>query len=105
MNLQKPHQDIFYSDPIGNTERAWAKINAENIKPITIGEVDCYLVSYNNSGFAGGMGGQLQNQDYVTIITQAGTNNVMTAYPSGRTPRFPTDYKFKLLEVNYEPRP
>ena len=28
----------------------------------------------------------------------------MTAYPSGRTPRFPSNYKFNF-EVNYEPKP
>ncbi len=92
-------------DPIGNTEIAWTKVNPERIRPITIGTRDYYLVPSNNSGFAGGMGRQLQNYDYVTVITKTGTNSIVTAYPSGRTlSRFQLDYKF-TFEVHHEPKP
>jgi hypothetical protein len=32
------------------------------------------------------MGGQLENYNHVTIITETGTNKVVTGYPSGGTP-------------------
>lgn len=40
------------------------------------------------------MGGQLENYNHVTVITEVGTSRVVTGYPSGRTPPLPKGYNF-----------
>ncbi|WP_279314040.1 hypothetical protein [Acetobacter sp. AN02] len=94
ISLTKPNQGVFYGDPVATVEDAWATAIRESIKPETIGNRDVYVVPQPNSGYAGGMGGQLQNYDNVTIITEKGTSRVVTAYPSGATPPLPKDYDF-----------
>jgi hypothetical protein len=39
-----------------------------------------------NSGYAGGYGGQGQNLNAVTIITQTGTNKIITGFPGNGLP-------------------
>ena len=79
-NLQKENHGIFYGDPVAVTKDAWAK--KSGIVPINDGGVDIYHIPRENAGYKGGYGGQSQNLNHVTIITKAGTNKIITAYPS-----------------------
>ena len=97
LSLTKPDQGVFYGNPVSSIEDAWSIAQQIDLKPVTAGGVDIYVVPRPNSGYAGGMGGQLGNYDYVTIITDAGTNRVITAYTSGGTPPLPkVNYDFLL---------
>jgi filamentous hemagglutinin len=98
LSLTKPNQGVFYGSPASTIEDAWAIAQRNGLKPVTDGNRDIYVVPRQNSGYAGGMGGQLENYNYVTIITEAGTNRVVTGYPSGRTPPLPRDYNFSIGE-------
>jgi len=92
LSLSKADQGVFYGDPVKTVEEAWAKAQIQGIKPSVIGETDVYVVPRSNSGYAGGIGGQRTNYDYVTIATLKDSNQVITAYPSGATPKFPKEY-------------
>jgi filamentous hemagglutinin len=85
LSLTKPNQGVFYGNPVATTEEAWVIAQQNGLKPITVGNRDIYVVPRPNSGYAGGMGGQLGNYDHVTLITEAGSSRVVTAYPSGGT--------------------
>ncbi len=78
-DLTKPSHGVFYGDSANVTNNAWA--NRGSIKPITDNGVDIYHIPYGNAGYAGGYGGQLQNLNHVTVMTQEGTNKLITAYP------------------------
>ncbi|MCK7544074.1 hypothetical protein MLC59_07820 [Marinobacter bryozoorum] len=97
LNLNKPNQGVFYGNAVEVVNDAWRKAKSGDVTPITVGNRDIYVVPRDNSGFAGGAGGQLQNFNHVTIITEKGTNRVVTAYPSGGTPPLPKNYEFPLL--------
>ncbi|MEW8475175.1 MAG: LysM domain-containing protein, partial [Candidatus Thiodiazotropha endolucinida] len=98
LNLNKPNQGVFYGDAVETTNDAWRITKTENIQPVTVGNRDIYVVPRANSGYAGGAGGQLQNFDYVTLITEKGTNRVVTSFPTGSTPPLPKSYDFPLLQ-------
>jgi filamentous hemagglutinin len=100
LSLTKPNQGVFYGDPLLSIENAWSIARQRSIQPVTIGNRDIYIIPRPNSGYAGGMGGQLENFNHVTIITEAGTNRIVTGYPSGGTPPFPRGYEpFKRTEI------
>jgi filamentous hemagglutinin len=100
LSLTKPNQGVVYGNPVFTMEDAWLIAQQRAIKPITVGNRDIYVVSRPNSGYAGGMGGQLENYNHVTIITETGTNRVVTGYPSGGTPPLPKGYElFKKAEI------
>jgi RHS repeat-associated protein len=86
LNLQKPTQGVFYGDPVNALDDAWRIAQQQGIKPIASGGVDLYVVPRANSGYAGGYLGQRQNLDTVTIITETGTNKIITGYPGNGTP-------------------
>jgi filamentous hemagglutinin len=86
LSLTKPNQGVFYGNPVSTIEDAWTIAQRNGLKPVTVGNRDIYVVSRPNSGYAGGIGGQLENYNHVTIITEAGTSKVVTGYPSGGTP-------------------
>jgi hypothetical protein len=96
LSLTKPNQGVFYGKPVSAIEDAWSLAQQSGVKPVTVGNRDIYVVSRPNSGYRGGMGGQLNNLDHVTIITEAGTQRVVTGYPSGGTPPLPKGYNFLL---------
>ena len=77
--LKKDH-GVFYGDPIEVTQKAWG--NKGDIIPISDKGVDIYHIYRPNAGYAGGYAGQGQNLNFVTIITESGTNRIITAYPS-----------------------
>ncbi len=96
LSLTKPNQGVFYGNPLAAIEDAWARSLRMGLHPVTVGNRDIYVVPRPNSGYAGGMGGQLENLNHVTIITEAGTSRMVTGYASGGTPPFPRQYEFLL---------
>jgi hypothetical protein len=79
-NLQKQYYGVFYGNPVNVTNNAWAARGG--LQPIQQGTVDVYNIPYANAGYLGGYASQGQNLNYVTVIVQKGTNNLITAYPS-----------------------
>jgi filamentous hemagglutinin len=75
-----------YGEPVAAIDDAWAIGQRLGIKPERVGNVDIYLIPRPNSGYAGGFSGQLQNLDTVTIITQGGTNKIITGFPGNGLP-------------------
>jgi filamentous hemagglutinin len=61
LSLKKPNQGVFYGNPVSAIEDAWAIIQREGLKPVTVESRDIYVVLRPNAGYAGGMGGQLEN--------------------------------------------
>lgn len=86
LNLQKRLQGVFYGDPVHAIDDAWGIAQRQGITPATVGNVDIYVIPRPNSGYAGGFSGQLQNLDTVTIITQQGTNRIITGFPGNGLP-------------------
>jgi hypothetical protein len=80
-NLQKDSHGVFYGDPIKTVNSAW--LIKGNIKPITQGGTDMYIIPYKNAGYTGGFSGQGTNLNNITIITKTGSNQIITAFPSG----------------------
>jgi hypothetical protein len=85
-NVQKQIHGIFYGDAVEVTNEAWATAQQQGITAHTVGGVDIYVVPRPNSGWAGGYAGQGQNLNTVTIITQSGTNKIITSYPGNGAP-------------------
>ena len=77
--MSKPDHGVFYGNSVDRINEAWA--NKGNIQPIRQGSVDIYVIPSKNAGYAGGFAGQGQNSDTVTIITQTGTNKIITGFP------------------------
>lgn len=96
LSVTKPNQGVFYGDPVATVEDAWNIANKSGLEPFTIGNRDFYVVPRPNSGYAGGMGGQLEPFHHVTIITETGSSRLVTGYPSGGTPPIPRGYDFLL---------
>ena len=92
LKLQKKDQGVFYGDPKNATEDAWKIAKDKGIKPISDGRADIYVIPRQNSGYSGGYSGQKSNLNHITIITEPGTNKVITSYPSGGTPNLPRGY-------------
>ena len=78
-DLSKPSHGVFYGDSVSTINKAWD--NRANGYMLSEGNTDLYIIPYQNAGFAGGYGGQGNNLNYVTIVTQKGTNNIITGFP------------------------
>ena len=78
-DLTKAEHGVFYGEAKNTIEKAWE--NRTNGYMITSGNKDIYIIPYENVGYAGGYGGQGNNLNYITIITQKGTNNIITGFP------------------------
>jgi len=78
-DLGKPEHGIFYGDAVDTINKAWS--NRASGYMMTAGNVDLYIVPYRNAGYAGGYLGQGNNLNHVTIVTQKGTNNIITGFP------------------------
>jgi RHS repeat-associated protein len=90
LNFRKPVQGVFYGDPVSTINDAWGRAQSQGIQPVPsrgygLGN-DLYLVPYPNAGFAGGYSGQFQNLDYVSIITERDTANLVTGFPGNGMP-------------------
>lgn len=81
----KPIQGVFYGDPVLVTNDAWRIGRQLDIKPTTVSDRDYYVIPRRNSGYSGGDNAQRTNFDYVTIVTQKDTSQIVTSFPSGRT--------------------
>lgn len=80
-NLSKPKHGVFNGDAIDITNDAWA--NRAGVTPIRQSNGnDIYVIPCSNSGIEGGNAGSGNTLDSVTIITEGGTNNVVTSFPS-----------------------
>jgi filamentous hemagglutinin len=86
LSLSKPNQGVFYGNPISTIEDAWATAQRNGLKPVTVDGTDIYVVPRPNSGYAGGLSGQRQNLDHVTIITLKDTNKIITGFPGNGLP-------------------
>ena len=69
---------MFYGDSVSTINKVWN--NRSNGYMLSEGNTDLYIVPYQNTGFSGGYGGQGNNLNHVTIVTQKGTNNIMTEF-------------------------
>jgi len=78
-NLLKPDHGVFYGNSVNRINDAWA--NKGSTSPITQGNVDLYIITSQNAGYAGGYRGQGQNLNTITIITKTGTNQIITGFP------------------------
>lgn len=78
-DFTKVEHGVFYGDAKNTIEKAWE--NRANGYMITSGNKDIYIIPYENVGYAGGYGGQGNNLNYITIITQKGTNNIISGFP------------------------
>ena|GEM_PF-1515691 len=79
-DLTKKHHGVFYGKPTSVVNKAWA--NRGNIKPIAQGNRDVYHIPRANAGYAGGYAGQGQNLNYVTIVVDRKTGEIVTGFPS-----------------------
>ena len=78
-DFTKVEHGVFYGDAKNTIEKAWE--NRANGYMITSGNKDIYIIPYENVGYAGGYGCQGNNLNYITIITQKGTNNIISGFP------------------------
>lgn len=85
-DVQKATHGVFYGDPVDVTNNAWAIGQRLKIKPVFANDADFYIIPRPNSGYAGGFAGQGQNYNTVTIVTQPGTNKLITGYPGNGLP-------------------
>ena len=84
-NISKLEHGVFYGNPIEVTNEAWAIAQEQNIRPILIGGRDHYIIPRANSGFASGAIGNRENLNHVLLITEHGTNQIVTSLPSSAT--------------------
>ena len=78
-DLSKLSHGVFYGNSQNTINNAWK--NKSNGIKISEGNTDMYIIPYENAGYSGGLGGQGNNLNTVTIITQKGTNNIITGFP------------------------
>lgn len=77
-DLSKLSHGVFYGNSQNTINNAWK--NKSNGIKISEGNTDMYIIPYENAGYSGGFGGQGNNLNTVTIITQKGTNNIITGF-------------------------
>jgi hypothetical protein len=91
--FNKIKQGIFHvKDPINLINDAWKIVLDENIEPYKTKFTDTYIIHMGYTGYTGGLSGQGDKLEYVTIITYSNSNTIITSYPSGRTPIIPYRY-------------
>ena len=78
-DLTKQSHGVFYGDSQNTLNKAWQ--NKSQGIVISEGNTDMYIIPYENAGYAGGYGGQCNNLNSITIITQKDTNNIITGFP------------------------
>lgn len=77
--MTKQSHGVFYGDSQNTLNKAWQ--NKSQGIVISEGNTDMYIIPYENAGYAGGYGGQCNNLNSITIITQKDTNNIITGFP------------------------
>ena len=84
-NLRKPNQGVFFGDFQTSINKAWTEAKVREIKPITVKDVDYYVVPMENSGFTGGSNkAVVDTLNHVTIMTQKGTSNLINGFPTNK---------------------
>lgn len=68
---------IFTGDAVSTINEAWKRRGS----PTTIGDTDIYIIPYANVGTEGGYAGSGAQLHHVKIVTQKGTNNIITGFP------------------------
>jgi len=73
---------VFNNDPYETVNQAWR--NHGNVTPVLDegGYADIYNIYYPNAGYESGILNYGAKYDYVTIVVQKGTSNIVTAFPS-----------------------
>ncbi|TGL62923.1 SpvB/TcaC N-terminal domain-containing protein [Leptospira sarikeiensis] len=82
-NYNKNFHGVFYNDPIETTNMAWKDRGSAQFYH-NVNGTDIYVIPYERAGYEGGLGGQKNSLNNVTIITKTGTRQLITSYPSGR---------------------
>ena len=80
-NRRKKYHGVFADDAITQTNKAWENKELGTVETQNNGN-DKYLIPVPESGLEGGRLGSGDILDKITIITEGGTNKVVTAYPS-----------------------
>jgi len=78
-DVTKDLHGVFNGDGVDITNKAWSEAQRLGLKPDETGTL---VVPYNNAGKQGGKAGNGQALNNVTIHVVAGTNQIITAYPS-----------------------
>jgi RHS repeat-associated protein len=82
-NGTKPKHGVFADDAIDTTNSAWDRVQSEGIEGTRQPNGnDIYVVPYMEAGLQGGSSGDASILNNVTIITEGGTNKIVTAFPS-----------------------
>ncbi len=76
----KPKHGIFNNNAVNTINNAWG--NRGQGQVIHKGSTDEYVIPCANAGTEGGSNGDGSVLDYVRIITRAGTNQIITGFPS-----------------------
>ena len=78
-DLSKESHGVFYGVSVNTINKAWN--NKSNGIKISGESVDTYIIPYENAGYAGRYGGQRQNLNSITIITQKNSDKLITGFP------------------------
>lgn len=78
-DLTKPKHGVFSDDGFTQTNDAWTNKEPPVTQP---NGNDKYVISSPEAGLEGGFRGSGDVLNNVTIITEGGTNKIVTAFPS-----------------------
>lgn len=79
-DLTKEKHGVFHGNAQKTVDYAWSK--NPHAKPIVQGSREVYHLKYRNAGFEGGYDGTGEQLDYVTVVLERGTGELITAFPS-----------------------
>ena len=77
--MQKQYHGVFCGDAVSTINKAWE--NRTNGYLLTSDGPDVYIIPFDNAGYAGGYAGQRNNLKSITIVTEKGTNKIITGFP------------------------
>jgi filamentous hemagglutinin len=86
ITIKKMEHGVFYGNPMATVNEAWIAGQRTGVQAVTIGGSDIYVIALPNSGWAGGITGQGQNLNSVTIVTKSNTNQIITGFPGNGLP-------------------
>jgi hypothetical protein len=78
-DLSKRLHGVFHGDGTKITEQAWRK--NPNARPIISGDREVYYLKYRNAGFEGGFNGTGKQLDYVKVVVERSSGDIITAFP------------------------
>jgi hypothetical protein len=84
-DVTKVEHGVFYGDSVLVINEVWnTKGSASPVLRDYARGTDTWILERPNAGYRGGMRGQGENLDFVTIITRINSNQLITGFPSGR---------------------